>query len=240
MRLARWTAGIGLGTLAVAGHFLAPALQAQESRQPRISAPKRSVSLRGMGIFTPASADPKLAAVLARGGLPDSGFRFTPSDSRRTGSRAVTVSVRARSTRTAVAAADRSVSPTVGVAPVAYNLGVSVGWKRFSVSGDVTRVDLVAEPGSRERTNVGVSYIGKRAGGRVQASTDRPLANTPALIGDKPSYSIDVGGSYSLTRNFDLTAGVRYRSETERERLPRLTDNRRDSQAVYVGTAFRF
>ena len=240
MRLVRWTAGIGLGTLAVAGLFLAPALQAQGSRESRISVVKRTVPVRGIGIFTPAAADPKLAAVLARGGMPESGFRFTPSDSRRTGNRTVTVAVRARSTRTAAVTADRGVAANVGVAPVAYNLGVSVGWKRFAVSGDVTRVDLVTEPGSHERTNLGVAYVGKRAEARVQASADRPLPNTPALIGDKPSYSIDVGGSYSLTRNFDVTAGVRYKSETERERLPRLTDNRRDSQAVYVGTAFRF
>jgi len=243
MRLGRWIAGIGTGTLAVAGLILAPALQAQESRAPRTNAAKRSVQVRGIGIFTPASADPQLAAVLARSGLPESGFRFTPSDSRRSGNRVVTVAVRARSTRNTVAATDRTAAAapaSVTLSPIAYNLGVSVGWKRFSVSGDVTRVDLVAQPGSRERTDVGIAYNGKRATGRVTASADRPLANTPALIGDKPSYSIDVGGSYSLTRNFDVTAGVRYKSETERERLPRLTDNRRDSQSVYVGTAFRF
>ena len=39
-------------------------------------------------------------------------------------------------------------------------------------------------------------------------------------------------------RNLDLTAGLRYKSE--RERLARFNDDRRDSQAVYVGTAFRF
>ncbi|MBC7985156.1 MAG: hypothetical protein H7X93_00580, partial [Sphingomonadaceae bacterium] len=109
---------------------------------------------------------------------------------------------------------------------------------------------------------------------------DRPLtSNTPALIGDKPSYSIDVGGSYSLTRNLDVTAGVRVsadrptepaprivgneervaldvggsysiarniditgglRYQRERDRLQPVEDQRRDSQAVYVGTAFRF
>ena len=96
------------------------------------------------------------------------------------------------------------------------------------------------QPGSRERADIGFSYTGKRAGGRVQASADRPLTNTPVMIGDNPSYSIDVGGSYSLTRNLDVTAGVRYKAE--RDRLPRttITDQRRDSQAVYVGTAFRF
>jgi hypothetical protein len=152
----------------------------------------------------------------------------------------VTVAVRARSTRTARAAERDTLAaaPSVSLAPIAYNLGVSVGWKRFAVSGDVTRVDLVTQPGGREQANLGVSYSGKRVSGRVMAEAERPLANTPVMIGDKPSYSVDVGGSYSLTRNLDVTAGVRYKSE--RDRLPKITDDRRDSQAVYVGTAFRF
>jgi hypothetical protein len=241
MRLGRWMTGIGLGTLVVAGLFVAPAIQAQENRTPRVANKQMPEIPGGIGVFTPAAADPKLAAVLARSGLPDAGLRFTPSESRRGNSRAVTVAVRARSTRAATQpTAERveTVPATLSLAPIAYNLGVSVGWKRFAVSGDVTRVDLVSQPGSRERADLGISYTGKRASGRVQASGDRPLANTPALIGDNPSYSIDVGGSYSLTQNLDVTAGVRYKSE--RERLPRLSDDRRDSQAVYVGTAFRF
>ena len=239
MRLSRWMSGIGLGTLAVAGLFATSTLQAQNS--PNIRPTKRQVAELpgGIGYFTPAAADPKLAAVLARSGLSGNGFRFTPTDSRRVGSKAVTVAVRARSTRVvqAVDPADPAPAP-VNLAPIAYNLGVSVGWKRFAVSGDVTRVDLVTQPGGRERADIGFTYSGKRATGRVTAGAERPLANTPALIGDNPSYSLDVGGSYSLTRNFDLTAGVRYKAE--RDRLPRLTDQRRDSQAVYVGTAFRF
>jgi hypothetical protein len=47
-----------------------------------------------------------------------------------------------------------------------------------------------------------------------------------------------VGGAYSITRNLAVTAGVRYTSE--KDRLPQLKDDRRDSQAVYVGTAIRF
>ncbi len=39
-------------------------------------------------------------------------------------------------------------------------------------------------------------------------------------------------------RNLDVTAGVRYKAR-DRDRLPPLTDDRRDSQAVYVGTAFQ-
>lgn len=232
---------MGVGAICAAAAFVAPALQAQEGGRAERGYAKRVVTgpRSGLGTFTPAAADPKLAAILARSGLPESGFRFTPSESRRSG-RAVTVAVRARSTRgTAIARNDVIAAAPVNLAPIAYNLGVSVGWKRFAVAGDVTRVEIPTQPGSTERANVGVSYTGGRVTGRLQAAAERPLANTPVLIGDKPSYSIDVGGSYSLTRNLDVTAGVRYKSE--QDRLPKMTtDNRRDSQAVYVGTAFRF
>ncbi|MET0308910.1 MAG: hypothetical protein ABW023_09415 [Sphingomonas sp.] len=241
MRIGRWMTGLGLGAICAAGILASPSLQAQERNRERAVAQRSDAVLRGgLGAFTPAAADPKLAAILARSGLSDNGFRFTPADSRRGTGRAVTVAVRARSTR-ALQTASRlpgAAAPSVSLAPIAYNLGVSVGWKRFAVSGDVSHVDLITQPGGRERTDVGVSYTGKRVSGRLQAASDRPLADTPILIGDKPSYSVDLGGSYSLTRNFDVTAGVRYKSE--RDRLPKITDNRRDSQAVYVGTAFRF
>ena len=104
--------------------------------------------------------------------------------------------------------------------------------------GDVAKVDLAGQPGSRETADVAVSYSLNRFTGRVKAGADQPLAGAPKLVEDPSAYSLDVGGSYSLTRNIDLTAGLRYKSE--RERLARLADDRRDSQAVYVGTAFRF
>ncbi|MEI9927627.1 MAG: hypothetical protein WDN44_07885 [Sphingomonas sp.] len=238
MRFSRGVSALGLGALGAAGFLASPALQAQENRLPHAVKRQFASVPGGIGLFTPAAADPKLAAVLARSGLPDSDFRFTPSESRRSGSGAVTVAVRARSTRSTPSTPLAVSAPTVSLAPIAYNLGVSVGWKRFAVAGDVARVELLTQPGSRERADVGLSYTGKRVSGRVQAAADRPLANTPVLIGDNPSYSIDVGGSYSLTRRLAVTAGVRYK--TERDRLPRLTDDRRDSQSVYVGTAFRF
>ena len=44
----------------------------------------------------------------------------------------------------------------------------------------------------------------------------------------------------SLRRNIDVTAGVRYKTP-DRDRLAPMPDDRRvDSQAVYVGTTFRF
>jgi len=66
----------------------------------------------------------------------------------------------------------------------------------------------------------------------TERSTDKPL---PALRkGD--SVSVDAGASLSLSRRLALTGGVRY--NIERDRM--LQDDRRDSQAVYVGTAFKF
>ncbi|WP_236704426.1 hypothetical protein ACNFJ7_12835 [Sphingomonas sp. HT-1] len=242
MRLVRWMTGLGVGALCVAGLAVSPALQAQErDRLARAAVRSTPLTLNGAGGFTPAAADPKLAAVLARSGLADSGFRFTPADSRTGSNRALMVAVRARSTR-AVEVDSRipAAKPSaVSLAPIAYNLGVSVGWRRVALSGDVTRVDLVDQPGSRERKEVGVSYSGKRVSGRIAAIDDRPLVQAPVLIGEKPSYALDLGGSYSVSRNLALTAGVRYKSE--RDRLQQLTnDNRRDSQAIYIGTAFRF
>ncbi|MEB3067428.1 hypothetical protein, partial [Parvimonas micra] len=87
-------------------------------------------------------------------------------------------------------------------------LGVSVGWQRFALSGDVSRLDLASIPGGRDSIGVGVSYTGKRASARLRAVADRPSADTPKLIADDPSVAIDVGGSYSVARNVDLTAGL--------------------------------
>ena len=47
-----------------------------------------------------------------------------------------------------------------------------------------------------------------------------------------------MGGAYNITRSIAVTGGVRY--NVERERNAVVADNRRDSQAVYVGTAFKF
>jgi hypothetical protein len=49
---------------------------------------------------------------------------------------------------------------------------------------------------------------------------------------------VDLGGSYRLTRNLNVPAGVR--STTDRDRLAPLSDSRKDNQAVYVGTQFKF
>ena len=199
-----------------------------------------TISRSGFGSFTPAAADPKLAAAFARGMATTSGFRFTPASSGSKANRKVTVAVRARTTEMSPSS-DRPANSTalLNVAPVAYNLGVSVGWKRFAISGDVATADLGLAQGRRQAADVGLSYTVKKWTTRVQLATERPVGAEPRIVDSGESVAVDFGGSYSLNRNIAVTAGVRYKSERN-NRLEALQDNRRDSQAVYLGTAFRF
>ena len=78
----------------------------------------------------------------------------------------------------------------------------------------------------------------RRLTGRVAVGAER-AEGAQRMIAPDQTYSLDVGGAYSIARNIDVTAGARYR--IQRDRLdPIARDDRRDSQAVYVGTAFRF
>lgn len=236
MSFGRVVIGIAIGALVAATAMVAPAIGAVE--QTSRAAPKRSSLSLMRGGFTPASADPRLAAIFAKSGLEAGDLRFTPAESQRGTGRPVSVAVRARTSRTNEERIAANTAPTVGLAPISYNLGIAVGWKRVALSGDIARVDLAGLPGSRETADVAVSYTANRFTGRVKASTDRPIDGAPKLVDVPANYSLDMGGSYALTRNLDVTAGVRYRSD--RDRLARMDDDRRNSQAVYLGTAFRF
>ena len=228
--------GGGLASLAALGLLLSPALAApgKERKKARTSL----IGVSGFRSFTPAVSDPRLAAAFARRGGSRSEFSFTPA-APPGDRRAVRVAVRARAaTPVSARAPAASVADVTALAPTAYNLGVAVGWKRFAISGDVAKVDTGVAPGGREAAEVGISYNLKEFTGRVQVGADRADERTPRLVANDVNYSLDVGGSYNLGRNVELTGGVRYK--IERDRLAPLSDTRRDSQAVYVGTAFKF
>ena len=229
------------GALTALALVLAPAIAATTQAQ-KPAKPKSSVSSLIAGSFTPAVADPRLAAELARRGFSGGTFEFTPSTTASTDkNKSVKVAVRARSITTAAAAGavrEASASPVTAITPAAYNLGVSVGWKRFALSGEVAKVEGGTLPGTREAAEVGVSYVGKKFTGRVQVGAERSDGVQSRLVPMDDAYSLDVGGSYRLARNLDVTGGVRYK--VQRDRLELIEDERRDSQAVYIGTAFRF
>ncbi len=232
--------GIGAvtaGSLAALTLLLTPARAAQKQPNPR---PARATASLGAGSFTPAVADPRLAAELARRGFQGGSFRFTPASSSPERNRAVRVAVRARGATPAEAVRKAGAAPTqvTAITPTAYNLGVSVGWRRFALSGDVARVKGGPVPGGRDAAEVGVSYAAERFTGRLEVGADRTDPATPKALAERDGYTLGVGGSYRIARNLDVTGGVRYK--IQRDRLEPLADERRDSQAVYVGTAFRF
>lgn len=213
--------------------------------QPKAPAKRPpAVSFSFDGGFTPAQADPRLAAALASRPALASDLRFTPAASRQRPSQ-IRIAVRARaSTPAQVALRDRAAAaaPMSGgmpLTPASYNLGAAVGWKRFAVSADVSRAQGATPALSeREGATVGVSYSVKRFTGKVAASTDRAATTRPTAIADPTAYALDVGGAYNISRNIALTGGVKYK--IERDKVATFRDQRRDSQAVYIGTAFRF
>jgi len=216
-----------------------------------IAAPKNvsakrppAVALSFDGGFTPAQADPRLAAALASRPAMGLDLHFTPAASRQRPSQ-IRIAIRARANSpTQVALRDRAAAaaPMAGglaLTPASYNLGAAVGWKRLAVSADVSKADGGTPAlSAREGAAVGVSYSLKRFTGRVAASTDRATPEHSRLIADPTSYALDVGGAFNISRNIALTGGVKYK--IERERVATFRDERRDSQAVYIGTAFKF
>ena len=226
--------------LAAAGLVLTPAFAAGQARK---RPPTVAVSFDPVATFTPATADPRLAAAFAGRANSLTDFKFTPAPAKGRPSQ-VRVAIRARADSPgkvrAGDAAGLTPSSVAALTPASYNLGVAVGWRRFAVSGDVAK-SKEANPalGGRESAALGVSYsLNKRLTGRVVAGADRGDGRALTPLRKADNYSLDVGGAYSLTRNIAVTGGVRYR--IDRERLSALKDDRRDSQAVYVGTAFKF
>jgi hypothetical protein len=220
--------------LAAAGLVLTPAFAAGETKK---RPPAIAVSFDPVATFTPANADPRLAAAFAgrSGSLSD--FKFTPAAAKGRPSQ-VRVAIRARAD-TGARVADATALAVNALTPASYNLGVAVGWRRFAISGDVAKVkDANSALGGRESAALGVSYSLKRFTARVAAGAERGDGRALTPLRKADNYSLDVGGAYSLTSRIAVTGGVRYR--VEHERLAALKDDRRDSQAVYVGTAFKF
>jgi len=226
--------------VAAAGLVLSPAIAATSSAPAKKRAPAVAVSFDPIASFTPANGDPRLAAAFANKPLSLTDFRFTPAAAKSRPSQ-LRVAIRARvGTPASGSGVSAAAAPAVtALTPASYNLGLAVGWRRFAVSGDVAKIKG-ADPaiGGRETAVVGVSYSLKRFTGRVAVGADRADGRPLAALRKGDNYSVDVGGSYSLSRRVALTGGVRY--EVDRDRLKALKDDRRDSQAVYVGTAFKF
>ena len=226
--------GVALAAVALVAVPAIAVSAAGQSHPPAVA-----FSFDSIGSFTPASADPRLAAAFAGRGAVTESFKFTPAAAKGRPSQ-IRVAVRARGLAPAPGrAVDVAAAPvTNALTPASFSLGASVGWKRFALAGDVAKVSS-PDPaiGSRQSAVVGVSYSLKKFTGRVALGADRGDGRIAALS-QPDNVSVDVGAAYNINRRIALTGGVRYR--VEQERLATLSDQRRDSQAVYVGTAFKF
>lgn len=205
-------------------------------------------AISGLDIFTPASVDPNLAARAADAAR-EKGIRFTPAGAPSTnGERTVTVAVRvgseiseAISVRAAIDSAPGTGAGLDALQPTRFNLGAARGYQSFArpvelpnTVRSIAMPDLSTfepaqsnAPDEPSRLQPRIALEGEEIAGRSRNTLDALSAQT-----------VDLGGSYSLTRNLDVTAGVRI--SQERDRLAPLTDSAQDSQAVYVGTQFRF
>jgi hypothetical protein len=205
--------------------------------------------------FTPAKIDPALARkVAATLGL--EGLRFTPAPRTPRGERVVTMAVRVdQATARAISVRRSLAEASVGkrgdalsamplIEPTRYNLGSARGFQSFGAPAtkslalpggirDIAMPDLASyrpdadKPGKPSRFQPRVAFADEKVAGRSERT-----------IQAAGQQSVDVGGSYRVLKNLDVTAGVRV--SQDRNRIAPLTDGVEDDKAVYVGTQFRF
>jgi hypothetical protein len=202
----------------------------------------------GIASFTPASIDPRLAELVGTQRGNDL-MRFTPAGAVSRQGRSVTVAVRvdggvteALAVRTVLSGGneqqlDSAVAP---VAPTRFNLGVARGYQSFAKAPTLQRdlSDAAIPDLASFRPSPGVKEKPSRFAARL-AVEEEPGASRARSAEAVVDQTYDLGGSYRVTRNLDVTAGVRY--SQDRDRIAPLTTNgKQDSQAVYVGTQFRF
>ena len=132
---------------------------------------------------------------------------------------------------------------TLAIAPTAYSLGTARGYASFAQN---STKPAAASP-IRQLESPDLASFQPRSGGsgagparlspRIALDEHQKTGRSPRTF-EQSDQQVDLGGSYRLSRNLDVTAGVRVTSD--RDRLRPLTDSRQDNQAVYVGTQFRF
>lgn len=190
-------------------------------------------------------------------------FRFTPAGSETRPNRSVTVAVRVDGAAAQALAvrgprldggAEAGTVPVrigpAGFAPAGFSLGVARGYQSFAagsakpltagVKADqpVVRAEMPDFSGFELKGRDGTGTPSRLAP-RIELDQRDKAGRAPRTYeGQSSAYQVDVGGSYRLSRNINVTAGLRYSSD--KERLRALSDTTKDSQAVYVGTQFRF
>ena len=211
--------------------------------------------------FTPASADPRVARIVAERSAGATPFlRFTPAGTADVGSRNVTVAVRVDQQAARAISARGAGDPVTElrtasreeprIAPTRYNLGLARGYQSFARAVPPAAAARVAPLDTGRTVDLaefepsrGVKEQPSRFAARVQLEEGATgLAGPPSQLVKRRQpvidQTLDVAGSYRLTRNLDVTAGLRYSQERDLAPLPDIEEQ--DSQAIYIGTQFRF
>lgn len=223
--------------------MIVPAFAAKASGAEQMAAPS------WIAMFTPAGGDSGLAQKFSATQIsPNARFPFTLASAGEGLNRTITVAARANSRLTAGAVSMRNViAPSdVGagkglrLAAVDYRLTASKGWQDFtlpkaSAPSAKTPLSDVGRGGFRLDDTV---QKPSKFSANIKLDQNKEMAPPARGSGASSDYKFDVGGSFSISRKIDVTAGVRYASENDRV-IP-LPDNRKDSEAVYVGTKIRF
>ncbi len=209
----------------------------------------RSASQNWLGTFTPAGVDSRLAAKFASSARTGNGaFPFTPAGIDTSRSRTMTVAARTDSpltagavtVRNAIGAIEPGSAKTIRLATSDYRLTASRGWQGFALPS----TPKLAAPAPVSELGKGGFRLDEKSKRPSKFSTniklDQNAGVAPPVRGNAApgDYKLDVGGSFSISRKIDVTAGVRYTSE--RDRIIPAADDRKDSEAVYVGTKIRF
>lgn len=217
----------------------------------RYDSPRSHPAAAGGGDARKAAPGRPVENLLVRSlaqGLP---FHFTPAGTPSRPDRSVTVAVRvdpqvAReiivrgNRRGTLASAAAAQAAALQLAPSAFNLGVSRGYHGFAQNlvpaTEIRRLDMPDL--STFKAGQPAAIASSRFAPRITLDERAATGRAPRTFSGDGEDRVDVGGALRLTKNLDVTAGVRY--SQERDRLKPLTDGKQDNQAVYVGTQFRF
>lgn len=201
--------------------------------------------------FTPAGVDPALAQrVNNRYAAARKAMRFTPAAGRTPADRTLTVAIRmddetaraisVRSAMTDKAAPGRR--SDLSITPTRFDLGIARGYQSFvkpaaELPLGVSKIEMPDLAEFKPRQGVAAGKP-SRFQPRISLEDERDAGRAPRTLEGAGETRVDVGGAYRVTRNLDVTAGVRL--SQDRSRLAPLTDGVEDDQAVYVGTQLRF
>lgn len=201
--------------------------------------------------FTPTGVDPELAKrVNSRYAAAGKAVRFTPATGRPPADRTVTVAIRlddetarAISVRSAIAAENGpGRRGDLSIAATRFDLGIARGYQSFvkpasDLPSGISKIEMpdLAEFKPSQGT---APARPSRFQPRISVESLRDPGRAPRTLEGAAEQRVDVGGAYRVTRNLDVTAGVRL--SQDRNRLAPLTDGVEDDQALYVGTQLRF